>query len=103
MGIPACPELLSRIGLIGKGRFYSGSTGKFPVEFDNYLRDRGFTLYEIGLWRGPNHYGEEIRKAFAERAGLDETPATDEIRSDYRRTWTDFRPEKSAPSSRKRY
>ena len=129
-------ELLSRVGLTGKGRFYSGSTGKFRVGFDNYLRDRGFTLYEIGLWRGPNHYAmalnpervseayvsnkkgrvrglrtgepvlfdyepwrlpyktasfrEEIRKAFAKQAGLDETPAAGEIRADYRRAWTDF-------------
>ncbi|WP_308983326.1 LamG domain-containing protein [Thalassobacterium sedimentorum] len=49
-------DLLYNIGLRGKGRFYSGSKGQVRVDFDSYLKKRGFTLYEIGLWGGPDQY-----------------------------------------------
>jgi hypothetical protein len=49
-------DLLYNVGLKGKGRFYSASKGQFRVDFDRYLKSRGFSLYEIGLWGGPDQY-----------------------------------------------
>ena len=129
-------DLLSRVGLTGRGRFYSGKNGQYRRDFDRYVRERGFTLYEIGLWAGPNRYdmaanpeatteayaskrghrmrglkegepvifdyepwgvtykarafAKPIRAAFGQQLGLETPPTRSEIRTEYRREWTDF-------------
>lgn len=44
-------DLFSSSGMTGKGRFYSHDRRR--VAFDNFLKERGFTLYNISLWQGP--------------------------------------------------
>lgn len=44
-------DLFSRSGMTAKGRFYSHDRRR--VAFDNFLKGRGFTLYNISLWQGP--------------------------------------------------
>lgn len=67
-------ELLKSVGLTGKGRFYSAANGKYRVDFDHFLRDNGFTLYEIGLWHGPKPHKmavnpEKTTREYVERSG----------------------------------
>jgi len=63
-------DLLKSVGLTGKGRFYGH--GDFRSEFDEFLKDEGFTLYEIALWSGPKAYEmaadpEGTTEAYVER------------------------------------
>ncbi|MFW5798559.1 MAG: hypothetical protein ACOCXX_02780, partial [Planctomycetota bacterium] len=44
-------ELLWSVGLTGKGRFYGHDD--YRSAYDEFLKKRGFTLYEIALWHGP--------------------------------------------------
>ncbi len=127
-------ELLSRVGLTAKARFYGPQRGAFRVAFDRFLRERGFRLHEIGLWSGPNphrmavdpegtaaayrprgrlsglregegvmfdyepwripykteSFEEPVRRAFADRAGLETVPEVEELRGPLRRSWIDF-------------
>ena len=53
-------DMLSNIGMTGRGRFYGAANGAFRPEFDRYARQRGFTLYEIGLWQGPKPYAMAV-------------------------------------------
>lgn len=47
-------DLFKAIGFTGKGRFYENKGVR--ADFDLFLKDQGFTLYEIGLWHGPMPY-----------------------------------------------
>jgi len=63
-------DLLKSIGLTGKGRFYGHDD--YRGAFDEFLKDRGFTLYEIAFWQGPNAYDmaadpEGTTEAYVER------------------------------------
>ncbi len=44
-------QLYLTSGITGKGRFYSHDRRR--VAFDNALKQKGFTLYNISLWQGP--------------------------------------------------